>query len=159
MSIKREGIDKSKFQSIINGLGNYEGRVGWDESAVYPNGTKTAQVAAIMELGDPDHNIPPRSYMRSTMTEKDQEWKDKAAKLAKSVIKGKRDALDAFTLLVQVAEGDIVEKITTIQEPPLKEETVEARLRKRKDKNTVGNLRKPLIDTGYMLSTFTSKVS
>jgi len=83
LNVKREGISKAAFQNIINGLGDHEGKLGWDESAVYPNGTKTAQVAAIMEFGDPSHNIPSRSYMRSTIIEKNAEWKKKGEKNCK----------------------------------------------------------------------------
>jgi len=159
LKVKREsGIDKAKFEHIINGLGDYEGRVGWDASAVYPDGTQTAYVATIMEFGDPAHNIPSRSFMRSTINAKTNEWKDKAFKLSRSVIKGQRSAKDAFSLFVKIPEGDIAETITNLQEPPLKESTIQARMRKMANKNTVGNLTKPLIDTGYMLATLTSVI-
>jgi len=88
-----------------------------------------------------------------------QNGRKKGEKIAKSIINGQISSLDGFSLLLQIAEGDIVEKITTLQEPPLKQSTIEARMKKRSDKNTVGNLTKPLVDTGYMLSTFTSKIS
>lgn len=155
---KENGIDKKRFQDIINELGGYEGRLGWDSSAVYPNGTKTAYVATIQEFGDPAHNIPSRSFMRSTINEKTQAWKELNEKASKSILKGNISPKDAFTKLVLGAEGDFVEKISTLQEPPLKEETIQARLRSRKDKNTVGLLTKPLVDSGYMRDTFTSTV-
>jgi hypothetical protein len=158
LNIKREGIDKSKFESILNDLNNYEGRIGWDASAVYPNGEQAAYVATIQEFGDPAHNIPKRSFLRSTMAEKTQSWKELNEKSSKAILKGKVSPKDAFTKLVLGAEGDFVEKITTLTSPPLKEATKQARLRKRKDKKTMGLLDKPLIDTGYMLATLTSTV-
>lgn len=159
LKVKREsGIDKAKFEQIINGLGDYEGKIGWDASAVYPNGTQTAMVAAIQEFGDPSHNIPSRSYMRSTINEKNQEWRESSEKASRLVLEGKISPKDGFSQLVLGAEGDFVEKITTLQNPPLEQSTIEARMRKRADKHTVGNLTKPLVDTGYMLSTLTSTV-
>jgi hypothetical protein len=159
LKVKREsGVSKEKFEQIINGLGDYEGKIGWDSSAVYPDGTKTAYVATIQEFGDPQHNIPSRSFFRSTINAKSQSWKELNEKAARAMLKGKIFAKDGFSQLVLGAEGDFVEKITTLQNPPLKQSTIEARMRKKADKHTVGNLTKPLIDTGYMLSTLTSTV-
>lgn len=159
LKVKREsGISRSQFNQIISGLVNHEARIGWDSSAVYPDGTKTAYVATIQEFGDPAHNIPSRSFFRSTINSKTNEWKELNEKAARAMLKGKVSPKDGFSQLVLGAEGDFVEKITTLQDPPLKEETIQARLRKRKDKNTVGSLTKPLVDSGYMLSTLTSTV-
>lgn len=159
MKFKRtSGEGRKSFDELLKQTDKLEGRLGWDKSAVYPNGTPVAEVAATNEYGDPAHNIPQRSYFRTTIEEKRKEWMDKMEKLAKMVIKGEETMKGAFTKFVLMAEGDVAEKITTLQEPPLKESTIHARLQRRKDNQTVGNLTKPLVDTGYMLSTLTSTV-
>lgn len=160
MRFKRTyGEGRKSFDKILKESENHEGRVGWDKSAVYHDtGIPVAEVAATQEYGDPAHNIPQRSFFRTTIEEKRIEWKDKMTKLSKMVLNGKLTVKDALETLVLISEGDVVEKITTLQEPPLADSTIAARLHKRKDKQTVGNLTKPLVDSGYMLSTFISTV-
>lgn len=58
----------------------------------------------------------------------------------------------------QQAAGDIARTISEIQSPRLKDATVKARMRRYADKRTVGNLTKPLVDTGYMISSIQSTV-
>ncbi len=154
------GDGRKALENLLKESDELEGRIGWDKSAVYNDtGIPVAEVAATQEYGDPTHNIPQRSYFRTTIEEKRNEWKEKMTKFVKMVLKEQETLNGAFTTLVLTAEGDVAEKITTLQEPPLKESTIQARLHKRKDKQTIGSLTKPLIDSGYMFSTFTSTVN
>lgn len=161
--MKREnGPGMIGLKNIMKEAGILEGKVGWDKSAVYPaedGGLPVAQVAATQEYGDPTKFIPSRSFMRSTIAEKKTEWSSKMAKLAKLVIQGKDTVKGVFTKIVLTAEGDFVKKISTLQNPPLAQSTIDARLRKRRNKTVIGNLTKPLVDSGYMLATLDSTVN
>ena len=66
MQLKR-GNPKA-FQTLdinLKALAKIEGKVGWFESAEYPEGTPVAYVAAIQELGH--GKIPPRPFMAPAM--------------------------------------------------------------------------------------------
>jgi hypothetical protein len=154
--IRKSGNGQESMRNIQNLPDKITGQMGWDKSAVYENGTSVAYIAAIQEFGSPKNGIPSRSYFRSTIKEKKKSWGELMYKLLKNK---KMNVLDAFETMVQTAEGDVVKTISTLESPALKESTIRARLRRRSDKITRGKLDKPLIDTGYMLSTFTSKVN
>lgn len=131
-------------------------KVGFFESAKYPDGTPVAYVAAIQEYGS--GAIPPRSFMRTTIAEQSQEWSKQFGRASVAIIKGKIEPAAALEQLGALAAGDVKKKISEISSPPLKESTIAARLRKRADKKTVGKLTKPLVDTGIMLASVTHVV-
>lgn len=162
MVIKKvPGQGAKELQFLIKGLDDKKvGKVGWFKDAKYPdkNSTPVAYVATIQEFGYPAGNIPPRPFMRTTIREKQVEWKRIAEQQSKQILKGSTNMTGALELLGQKAAGDVREKITQITTPPLKESTIQARLAKRRDKKTMGLLTKPLIDTGLMLATLTNTV-
>jgi hypothetical protein len=131
-------------------------RVGWFESAKYPNGMPVAYNASIHEFGG--GHVPPRPFMRPTAEEQRGEWAKQFGRAAKAITDGKIDASAAFEQLGGMVAGDIRKTITAITAPPLKESTIAAKRRKRADKKTTGNLSKPLIDTGLMLASLTHVV-
>lgn len=153
------------------------GKVGWFESAVYPDGTPVAYAAAINELGSPANNIPSRSFMRSTALEKDGAWKDLASTISKKILAGEMTPQDGMELLALQAEGDIAKKIASITSPPLSPITLGVRKYKSQGKTitgaTIGEIArklhdgtldvsgvsdKPLVDTSLMVDTLTHKV-
>lgn len=147
----------------LRDIGSMETQVGWFEGArygatKYGPGMHVAYVAAIQEYGYAAGGIPPRSFMRTTAVEKRGAWIAVAENGARSMIVGNASPLDVMEGIGQQAEGDVRAKIASIQEPPLAEETVKARLRKLADGATIGNLTKPLVETGYMLASLTSAV-
>lgn len=153
-------IDGSSIRKLKNltGLDKKVGKVGWFASSTYPNGTPVAYVASIQEFGVPEKNIPSRSFFRSTIAEKEKDWKSKARTLAKFLIKNEINADIFLETLTLVVAGDTRKKITQITSPALKQSTINARLRQRADKTTVGSLTKPLVDTRHMLNTLTNLV-
>lgn len=157
--IRKSGNGQPSMQNMQNMPNKLTGQMGWDKSAVYEDGTPVAYVAAIQEFGSPKNGIPSRSYFRKTIKEKKKEWIELMYKTLKSSENNGMNVYKAFETMVLTAEGDTVKTISTLDKPPLKESTIRARMRRRADKITRGNLTKPLIDTGYMLSTFTSKVN
>jgi hypothetical protein len=160
LKVKRiPGPGAKQLEKVLSELkSNKVGKVGWFKSAKYEDGTQVAYVAAIQEFGDPGNNIPARPFMRPTLRSKQNGWRENINQLAKLVIKGESSLENLFETVGLKAAGDIREKITTIQSPKLADATIAARLRKRADKKTVGNLTKPLVDTEVLLNTLTNIV-
>jgi hypothetical protein len=142
----------------IRELDGKQVKVGWFESARYPDGTPVAMVAAVQELGSPAKNIPPRLGMRATAIRKWGEWKDLMAQGAKAVLAGAWKADQVMDAVGAKAAGDIAKHITEVWEPPLKEATVRARARRYASRDVTRSLRKPLIDTARMISSLTHTV-
>ena len=158
--MERPGV--RNLRAAIKGLDGATGAVGWFESAKYEDGTPVAVIAAVHEYGAPSKGIPPRPFMRPTQQEKQQEWAGVARQVSRAVVAGKMPAGGLMEALALKAEGDVRAYIGKIQSPALKEATVEARKRRNAKgrKDGVGEASdKPLVDTGYMLATLTSKVT
>lgn len=135
------------------------GKVGWFASAHYGTGEPVAYIAAIHEFGSPENNIPPRLGMRATATEKRPEWASVAARGAKAVLAGKMSAPQLMEAIGLKAAGDIRKHIAQVRSPPLKVDTVKARLRGKKQGKVVSiTAAKPLVDTGHLLATLSNTV-
>ena len=147
-----------QFDAAIKNIGSKVGKVGYFKGAIYDNGIPVAYVATIQEYGVPEKGIPSRSFMRSTIEEQKKDWSNIAAQGSKAVLNGKIEASDLMEMIGQKAAGDIRKKISTITTPALSPNTIKARMNKRADKSTVGNLTKPLVDTGLMLQSLTHVV-
>lgn len=139
-------------------LSDVQGKVGFFESAKYPDGTPVAQVAVVHEFGYTEGGIPPRPFMRTTANEQSANWSEAFGKGAKAIAKGRFSATQVMDAVGQLAAGDIRKKISEIQSPPLKEATIKARKRRYKDRKTTGNLTKPLVDTAVMVNSVTNIV-
>ncbi len=161
MEIKRTQTSAGRFlQVALKQLDGLEGRVGWFRDAKYPEtGEYVAAIAAQNEYGNPSKNIPARPFMRPTIVEQQNKWLALAARLSQQVLEGKLFAHDAMELIVVQAENDVLKKISSIYDPPLSPYTIAKRLQRYKDKSTVGNLYKPLVDTGHMIATLTHEVT
>ena len=150
-----------KLAVALKTLGDRKvGKVGWFEDSKYPEKphAPVAYVATIQEYGYPAGNIPARPFMRPTIRDKQTQWRLIAEQGAKAILKGSAKPGDVLEAIGLRAAGDIRKTISLITAPPLKESTIRARLAKRANKKTVGSLTKPLIDTGLMYGTLTSKV-
>lgn len=141
------------FEQAIKDLNDFVAKVGWMKSAKYADGTHVAEAAVVNEYGDPSKGIPPRSFLRTTRKEKEQYWSKVFVAEMRRVLKGEVTVTQALDTMSQIAAGDVRKKISQIQDPKLKDATVAARLRKMKDGKTVGNLTKPLVESGTMLNT------
>lgn len=158
-------------------LDGYESKVGWFETAHYPDGPPVAQVAFWQNQGVPSRSIPPRPFMTNAVVKNKQKWFDLAGQLAVRILEGKTTGRDAMTILGEVAQGDIIESIADIHAPKLSIITLMARkyreLGKKVSGATIGMFArkaksgdykasdlsantKPLNDTGYMVSTITN---
>jgi hypothetical protein len=161
VKVTRVKSDAGKNLTVaLDNLQGKVGKVGWFEGSKYPDkkSTPVAYVAAIHEYGYPAKNIPARPFMRPTIIAKQNEWRQVAARGAKSILKGHGNVADVMEAVGAKAAGDIRKTITQIYSPPLKPATIAARLRNRANKKTVGRLNKPLIDTKEMYNTLTNTV-
>lgn len=163
---KVPGKDRKNLEVALKTLGNKVGKVGWFQGAKYPDGTQVAYVATIQEYGYSPKNIPPRPFMRPTVTKYTPQWKTIAQIKSRQVIQGKATSTDVLEAIGQKAAGQIRAKITQIYTPSLKFSTIQARLSRRGigaksrpyTKEEIGNLYKPLVDTGHMLATLINVV-
>lgn len=97
--------------------------------------------------------IPPRPFMRPTIAAETKKWLGLLKTGAKRVVDGKMDAKTLMEMVAAKAASDVAKTITELTSPPLKRSTIQARLRKKADKKTMGLLDKPLVDSGLMLDT------
>lgn len=178
MELKRS--NNKAFETLANNLkelANSQSKVGWFQSATYPDGTKVAYVAAIQELGSAQQSIPPRPFMRPTAIAKKNEWSETAADGAKEVVTGNASAADVMEALGLKAGGDVLQAIVALDSPALSPVTIELRAMKKRNPNlvitgaTVGEAAakikkpgyvtpnvsvKPLNDSGLLIATLTS---
>lgn len=141
----------AKLNRIPDEFHGMQAEAGWLESSQYEDGTKAAYVAAIQEYGAPEKNIPPRPFMRPAVEENKEYWADQLKNGVKAVSSGAMDAGMVMDAIGQRMANDVQHAITQVVSPPLKDATVRARLRGKKDKTITPTLKKPLEDTFYMI--------
>lgn len=155
------GPASAPLKAALAALDRTVGKVGWFRTAHYPSGVPVAYVASIHEHGYPEGGIPPRLGMRATAQEKAAGWRSVAEQGAKKVIKGELSPAGLMELLGQKSAGDIRKHIAGPIQPPLKPETVMARLRRHGGggKSVISvTIAKPLVDTKVLLNTLTNTV-
>lgn len=103
-------------------------------------GITNAGVAAIHEFGAPSKNIPERSFIRSTVDENRNRYARLFDRVGRDAATG-RQALGALFVAGEQVRADIVRKIQSGIPPPVKRGGT------------------PLIDTGLLLSSITTKVT
>jgi hypothetical protein len=127
-----------KLAENISQLGNHEGKVGWFNNSRYEDGTPVAYVASIQEFGY--KSIPPRLGLRFTMSAKKNQWREKAEKECKALLKGKKNGFDVLTALTENAVGDFVEHISSNPGPKLTDLTLALRYKKDKGIKITGSI-------------------
>ena len=167
MRVTRKAGKIDALRHAIEGLDGAQGRVGWFASAVYEGGQPVAGIAHVQEFGSPKHNIPPRSFMRSTASEKANDWRHTAEQVSRAAAQGKIAPEKVMEAVALAAEGHVRETITKITAPALKQATIDARKRRLADggKSVTGKkggagvagITKPLVDTGILLNSLTSE--
>jgi len=140
-------------------------RVGFLETAKYPDGTPVAQVAFWDEYGT--SSSPPRPFFRKTIEGKGPGWGESLGKALKAT---GYDADKTLTIMGEGIKDQVVESIVNLSEPALSPTTVmlrgmrsnkpslvvtgktvgEAAQRVEDGKTNYGASDKPLIDTGVM---------
>ncbi|MBP3933132.1 MAG: hypothetical protein J6D44_04585 [Pseudomonas sp.] len=153
MEIRRTG-NASAIKKVLEELGRKEIKVGFFESAKYPDGTPIAYVAAIQEFGHGP--IPPRPFMRPAEQQNAAKWQKGIAAGVKSALNGSITIEHALEQVGMVAAGDVRKAIKAVTAPPLADSTISARQRRLKGKKAASI--KPLVDSGQMIQAVTSAV-
>lgn len=134
-----------KIKVIAEKLRNPAGlRVGFINSATYPDGTSVALVAAINEFGAPSRGQPPRPFFRNMIAEKKASWPKAIGDLLKDNNYDVAKTLDQAGLGI---EGQLRQSIADFTDPPLAQSTIDAK-----------GFDKPLVDTGLMLNSISHSV-
>jgi hypothetical protein len=121
VSVRREaGPGAKNLEVLLKGMKGLQGQVGWFPFSRYPDGTPVAYVASIQEFGSPQNRIPPRSFMRTTITEKQESWHKIVESGSKAVLEGRAQPVDVLEAVCGKAQEDIGEKISNIYEPELR---------------------------------------
>lgn len=155
-SVKISGgkVWKKALNPYVNG-GNASVAVGILEGATYSGetgnvGLPVAAVAAAHEFGT--EHIPARSFMRSTLAKRGNDWiKTVAAYLKANPGKIK----EAFALIGEVSSKDMQAAIEEGIAPALAYETIMAKARR---KGAKGRPALPLVDTGTMQESISYEV-
>lgn len=153
MQIQRSSKSDS-IKKMIRELESKEIRVGFFETAKYPDGTPIAYVAAIQEFGYGP--IPPRPFMRPAELQNKNKWRAGIAQGVKTALNGAVTIGHALEQVGMVAAGDVRKAIKAVTSPPLAESTIRARQSRKKGRKAASA--KPLVDTGQMLQAVTSAV-
>lgn len=119
-----------------------EVRVGFLESATYPDGTPVATVAALNNFGAT--NIPARPFFTDMIAGKSPDWADRFARVLKLC---DYDTDAALARMGDGIAGQLRRSIIETNNPPLSPVTIA-----RKGFDT------PLIDTGHMLASVDKEV-
>lgn len=148
MTVRREGPGVAKVVEMMNGLDGVEGKVGWFETAHYPDGgPPVAYVATIHEFGAPSQGIPARPFMRPAVVQYGPSWMELLAQGAKAIISGNHTPHSVLEMVTLRAAADVAKTIQAVHAPPLKPATI---ARKGSDK--------PLVHTGQLIQSVTGKV-
>lgn len=124
-TVRRDNAGLIRLQTNMADMDGLSTKVGWFDGNNYPDGPPVAYVASIQEFGD--GKIPPRSFMRTTIVERQTAWQQQITQSAVLVATGRMTAFDAMDTLGQVAEGDVRAKIASITDPPLSTLTLAVR--------------------------------
>lgn len=160
----------------LNSLKDVKSEAGWFETAHYPDGgPPVAYVASIHEFGAPAASIPPRPFMRPAMAEYGQKWMDGLKDGAAAVVRGEATADQVLEIVALTAAGDIADKISQVDSPPLSMITLIGRaaggitggrdvgaaagLLKDGPPNIGAVSRKPLVWTGQLIQSVTGRIS
>jgi len=120
-------------------------RVGFMESARYPDGKPVAMIAAIQEFGAPRAGIPPRPFMRNMIAAKSPEWGPATGAL---LIANGYDAQKTLRMVGEAIAGQLRQSIVDTNEPPLADSTIRRK-----------GFAKPLVDTGHMQNSIDYEVT
>ena len=155
MKITQDNSGSEALEKLADQIKKSKLEVGFFESAIYPDGTPVAYVAAIQEFGYPAGNIPSRPFFRNAISKNDG-WKQLATKAMNAVVEGRMELNQALNQMGLKMAADVKDSITDGSYEALKQSTLDARQSR---KRTQGVASKPLIDTAQMLQSVTYAVN
>jgi len=144
-----------RMKIAVEGLEKKRVSVGWFDTAKYSNGVPVAYVAAIQEFGYPTGGIPARPFVRPTLASKKTQWSEILKAGGSQVVKGAMTVDQMLGQFGMLAAGNISEAIAAVSDPALAASTIRARAARRA---SPGASIKPLVDTGLMIQSVSSRV-
>lgn len=151
--VKRvRGVD---LDSVIKELEGKVIKTGYFEHSKYEDGTPVAFVASIQEHGSFIQNIPPRPTLRPSMVKNKQTYADALQRGVKASINGDIELNSVLEQIGMLSAGHVGEAIRDLNVPILSDKTIQARARRAASGMASS---KPLVDTGLMIQSVTSKV-
>lgn len=130
-------IDVEEREQVVHFRKNKKGQVRFAKADEAQYGMKT-------KVGKHKIIIPPRSYMRSTIMQRQEAWADGL----KTLIKQGKSPEDALAVLGLQMAGDVKAQLAAITSPELKPETVARK-----------GHEKPLIDKKQLINSIDSEVA
>jgi hypothetical protein len=113
------------LEDLAERTGNGETlRVGFLESATYPDGTPVAAIALNNEVGNPANNQPPRPFFRKTIAENSHGW---GALVTAGLQANDMDGTRALSLAGEVIVGQIQQSIRDFTDPGNADSTIKAK--------------------------------
>ena len=162
-SMRFDGLDR--VRATIKGLGKDLPpqafvRIGFESDKRYDaenGGQLVAYIASIQEFGAPKRRIPPRPFFRNMINKHAGEWPDQ---VARALVFNKLDGLLTLKQMGLLIEGELRQSIIDLVDPPLSPRTIAGRLKGKKKGPgfSASGAAKPLVATGTMLDSITSKV-
>ena len=180
VAVRASYVGSRILATAIRDIQSKKLRVGWFDTARYQDGTPVAYIAAIQEFG---HGaIPPRPFMRPTIEQQRQAWRDTLRKGVKQVLAERLTFEQMLTAFGLSAAGEVAESIKAVTAPPLSPITLLLRQRAKTGEKITGRTvgmaaaasgfvptenagaalgvsEKPLIDTALMFQSVTAQVS
>lgn len=155
VTFESKDLGKARIKKDVRGLNSYAALVGIPSTAPRPVDKKTkkplainmASLALIHERGSAANNIPARPFMKQTRQRAEGRFSRLLRRLYKQVVDGKVRPFDGLSKLGMAYEGEMKNTFTTGSFTPNKPATI-----KRKGSS------RPLIDTGHLRQSITSKV-
>lgn len=155
VTFESKDFGKARIKKDLRGLNSYASLVGIPSTAPRPVDRETkkplainmASLALIHERGSAANNIPARPFMKQTRQKAEGRFARLLRRLYKQVVDGKVRPFDGLSKLGMAYEGEMKNTFTTGSFTPNKPATI-----KRKGSS------RPLIDTGHLRQSITSKV-
>lgn len=155
VTFESKDLGKARIKKDLRGLNSYAALVGIPSTAPRPVDRETkkplainmASLALIHELGSAANKIPARPFMKQTRQRAEGRFARLLRRLYKQVVDGKVRPFDGLSKLGMAYEGEMKNTFTTGSFTPNKPATI-----KRKGSS------RPLIDTGHLRQSITSKV-
>lgn len=127
---KKGDIDRDQLMQLIDDMDGKKLQAGWFEGSRYDAQTPVAYVAAIQEFGSARRSIPPRPFMRPTIANGKDDWKDVVEEGLKEVLAGNLTMKDLLDILGLRVAGEIRKAISQVTQPPLSPITLALRKQK-----------------------------
>jgi hypothetical protein len=146
------------FKAASEAFDKLAAYAGWFSSSKYPDGTPVAYVATVHEFGDPESNIPSRSFQRVAVNKYSKDWSVLLANGARKALKGEVTAKQVLDGLGLQVAGDIRTEIARGDFEAIKDSTKRARARRRNVSVEAVNT-DPLRDTNVMVNTLANQTA